>query len=83
LFIDSWLDLALKTEPLTLRDLPRARRLISDRERAIKGGLARLFNAEALLRWSGAAGTGQLSYRWNPQVERIVTDIQQGLRANA
>lgn len=83
LFVDTWLDLTESTEPLPLRELPRARRLLEDRERAIKGGLARLYNDDALLRWSGAAGAGRLSYRWNPQVQRVVTDIQQGLRAHA
>jgi hypothetical protein len=83
MFVDTWLDLTESTEPLTLRELPRARRLIEDRERAIKGGLARLFSAEALLRWSGAAGVGQQNYRWNPQVQRLVTDIQLGLSAHA
>ena len=82
-FVDTWLDLTENTATITLRELPRARRLIEDRERAIKGGLARLFNDEALLRWSGAAGAGQLNYRWNPQVQRLVTDIQQGLREHA
>jgi hypothetical protein len=82
-FVDTWLDLVESTESLSLRELPRARRLIADRERAIKGGLARLFSSEALLRWSGAAGVGQLNYRWNPQVQRIVSDIQEGLRAHA
>jgi uncharacterized protein DUF6361 len=83
IFVDTWLDLTHSTETLTLRELPRARRLITDRERAIKGGLARMFSAEALLRWSGAAGARQLDYRWNPQVQRLVSDIQVGLRSHA
>jgi hypothetical protein len=82
-FVDTWLDVTDSTATVTLRELPRARRLIEDREQAIKGGLARLFNDEALLRWSGAAGASQLNYRWNPQVQRLVTDIQEGLRAHA
>ncbi len=82
-FVDTWLDLAKATGAETLRELPRARRLITARERAIKGGLARLFSAEALLRWSGAAGAGQLDYRWNPQVQSVITDIQTGLKAHA
>jgi uncharacterized protein DUF6361 len=81
--VDTWLDLTESAETVALRELPRARRLIEDRERAIKGGLARLFSAEALLRWSGAAGVRQLDYRWNPQVQRLVADIQLGLRSNA
>jgi len=82
-FVDAWLDLALSSDPSRIRVLPRARRLIEDRERSIKGRLARLQNSEALLRWRGASGAGQLDYRWNPQVRRIVADIQRGLGTNA
>jgi hypothetical protein len=82
-FVDEWLDLALTPEPHWLRDLPRARNLILSRERAIKRRLARLENPDALARWNRASGAGQLSYRWDPQVRRIVTDIQVGLRADA
>lgn len=81
LFIDTWLRLALEGDLATLMQIPQARRLIRDRERAIKGRLARLENMEALARWRGASGAFQLDYRWNPNVYRIVTDIQVGLRS--
>jgi hypothetical protein len=82
-FVDTWLDLALTGEAASLREAPRARRLISDRERSIKGGLARLHNQDALNRWRGSSGASQLTYRWNPQVRRITADIQRGLAEHA
>jgi hypothetical protein len=82
-FVDAWLDLALAGDPTALHDLPRARRLISDRERAIKGPLARLHNPDALNRWRGSSGAGQLTFRWDPQVRRLTADIQLGLGKDA
>src|SRR5690606_38239551 len=36
-FVETWLRLALAGNPAALRDHPQTRRLIADRERAIKG----------------------------------------------
>ncbi len=82
-FVDGWLDLALAGTPGALRDYPRARGLISNRERAMKGRLARLHSPEALARWRGASGASQLNFRWDPQVRRLTSDIQRGLLRNA
>lgn len=82
-FVDSWFDLALAGKSAALLHHDKARRLIADRERAIKGRLARLHNAEALQRWGGSSGAEQLTYRWNPEVRRLVADIQRGLQADA
>lgn len=82
-FVETWLRLALAGNPAALRDHPPTRRLIADRERAIKGCLARLHNMEALQRWGGFAGAGRLDYRWTAAVAKLITDIQQGLKANA
>lgn len=82
-FVDAWLDLALASDPISLLENAKARRLITDRERMIKGRLARLHFVEVLRRWGGSSGAGQLSYRWNPQVSRVVADIQRGLSADA
>jgi hypothetical protein len=79
-FVDRWLDLALATA--SGWDIARndaAARLISERERAIKGERARLHNRRALELWSGAAGTAQLTYRWWPFAQRITLDIIEGL----
>ncbi len=82
-FIDAWFALALAGDPRRLRRDERTRRLIADREQAIKGRLARLQNPEALRAWRGASGASQLDYRWNASVSRVVTDIQVGLRPDA
>jgi hypothetical protein len=78
LFIDTWLELALSPEAIPLSD--KARKLIGDRERALKRGLSRLDNARALELWNGAAGTAALDYRWgNARV--ILEDVRNGLAA--
>lgn len=74
-FIESWLALAL--EPGAARAITTnraARRLISERERALKRHLARLHNPRALELWSGASSAGQLDYRWNV-VQTLLDDI--------
>jgi hypothetical protein len=56
-------------------DTVAARQLVSDRERDVKGPKkARLHDASALALWNGAAGMGQMDYRWG-RIERIVLDI--------
>ncbi len=84
-FVDRWLDLLLGGNPATLPDNAVVRRLLTERERFMKGKLARLQNREALNQWNGATGSGagQLGYRWRPMVHRIVTDIQMGLKRHA
>jgi len=79
-FIKEWLQIALS--PMQARKIAEnesARKLIHERERHLKGDLARLDNPEALARWSGDAGTGRLRYRWRP-AEKIISDILLGLR---
>lgn len=53
------------------------RRLIAQRELALKGRQARLANRKLLGQWGGGGGGG-LDYRWGT-VKTIVTDIHQGL----
>ena len=57
-----------------IQDLPGARRLIRERERALKGARARLTYAEARDRRRGYPFAGLLEYRW-AQVKRISADI--------
>jgi len=78
-FIDTWIDLALGFDGVeALIDSRAARDLIRDRERRLKRSLARLDNPRALEMWSGAAGTGRMSYRW-AQAQTILWDILRGL----
>jgi hypothetical protein len=58
----------------------KTRKLVGDRERALKRGLSRLDNPRALELWNGAAGTAALDYRWrNARV--ILEDVRDGLSA--
>lgn len=77
MFIDAWLQLALAGASANATGEP-ARRLVGERERALKRGLSRLDNARALELWNGAAGTAALDYRWRPS-RVILRDIHQGL----
>ncbi len=79
-FVSAWLDL-LRGAEWSPRDLEgaAASRLIRARERTLKGELSRFDNRRALELWSGAAGAGQINFRW-PKTERIVLDILEGLR---
>lgn len=83
MFIDRWLDLVLAGPPARLATDKGARLLITDRERLIKGRLARLQNQAALGQWLGSSGLLRLSYRWNPEVRRVAADIQEGLGRDA
>jgi hypothetical protein len=78
-FINAWMDLTLGLDGVdALIDSRSARDLIHHRERRLKRTLARLDNPRALETWSGAAGTHQLSYRWQP-AQVILQDILRGL----
>ena len=74
LFVNAWLDLALSDDLPAAALAEPARRLVGDRERALKRGLSRLDNSRALELWNGAAGTGALDYRWR-QARVILRDI--------
>ncbi len=55
--------------------LPETHTLIRDREIALKGGRARLVNADALTSWTGGSGLVRLDYRWLVAA-RLIRDIQ-------
>jgi hypothetical protein len=58
-------------------DNQHTRKLISEREKRLKRGRARLHNARALENWRGKSGTARLDYRWNA-AKRIINDILTG-----
>lgn len=58
-------------------DETELRRLVEEREKR-KGAQSRLKNEKMLAAWSGASGTGRLTYRWGT-VRTIVNDILRGL----
>lgn len=72
-FVDRWLDIAM-VDPELVNSDERTRRLVADREVAVKGGQARLKNDRALELWGGAAGVAQLDFRWGV-AQRHVRDI--------
>lgn len=62
LFVDRWIDLISNDDDLATSKA--ASDLIRTRERAIKGGRARLANQSALDRWSGGSGLYRHDFRW-------------------
>lgn len=77
-FVDRWCELALAGDPASVTDDEHARVLVRNRERRLKGPLARLENKRALERWQGAAGVGQLNFRWSNAsvlIDDIVTSL--------
>jgi hypothetical protein len=75
-FVDDWMDLTLSASSLTdIADSAAARRLVTDREQAIKPGRARIGAPETTEKWAGSSGSAQLNYRWNRPVRAIVNDI--------
>src|SRR5699024_8580817 len=74
-FINTWLDhVTREDDPVTD---PRIHRLITMREKRLKGSRARLANRSALDQWSGAVGLGRLTYRW-PNVRTLLDDLYRG-----
>lgn len=81
-FINTWLDHCLGGEsPVLLANNQTARELLRLREFRLKKGLARLQNRRALEMWNGAAGTGEMGYRWG-NVQTILSDIHRGLEGS-
>ncbi|HEY9403371.1 MAG TPA: DUF6361 family protein [Pyrinomonadaceae bacterium] len=79
-FVDRWVDHCLQPrDPAGAADSESMRRLVRERERALKRSQSRLDNRRALELWKGAAGTSRLNYRW-PRAEQIIADILRGLR---
>ncbi len=76
-FSEAWMAAALE-EPSGVADRDDVRRLITARERSLKGGLARLQSQRALERWNPLTGAYRLTYRW-AQGRRVAADILAGL----
>lgn len=78
-FIDEWLDQLLQGDPATLVRAPAMRERIRQRERRLKGDLARLHNPSALARWGGASSAGVLDFRWNRPTRTLLRDLKTAL----
>lgn len=78
-FVSAWGAHAAEARGGGKADTAAARQLIADRELAVKGSKkARLHDASALALWNGAAGMGQMDFRWG-RAQRIVRDILEGV----
>lgn len=81
LFVTRWTDIVQQKQRLQeIVENSNVRGLIEMRETQLKRGLSRLTGPRAKeQQWSGAAGAGQLDFRW-PSARRIIMDIFEGLR---
>ena len=78
-FVLEWTKHTQNVRAGAVPDGPAARKLVSDRELAVKGQKkARLHDASALALWNGAAGLGQMDFRWG-RTQRISLDIIEGI----
>jgi hypothetical protein len=78
-FVEKWFNVVYESGgPKAIFENHQARSLISHREHQLKKNRARLFNPEALMRWSGASGTSRLDFRWRIAKSHL-TDIYNGL----
>lgn len=78
-FVETWIYRVLNDDSFEKPEFDEvSKRLVYDREVALKRGRARLADKRALERWTGAAGAYQLHYRWRV-VKNIVSDIIKGL----
>jgi hypothetical protein len=81
LFVDSWTNNVIGSLDGKPLDSPETRRLISNRERALKGNRARVDNDKARTAWLEQAISYPMDYRWRVTVVRLLQDIQEGLVA--
>lgn len=81
-FVEAWIAVTLSSlqSGRTVLD-KRGRPLIHAREKVLKRSLSRLENPRALELWNGAAGVGQLDYRWSV-AQTTIFDILEGLTAS-
>jgi len=78
-FVSEWIrQVKNSSQPWKLAHNKEVRRLIQEREQALKGSLARLENPRALELWNEEAGTGRLDFRWRVS-RQMINDILEGL----
>jgi hypothetical protein len=80
LFVERWADIVSAGSLKAIERSTAARSLITDRERYLKRGQARLGNDRALALWQGDSGTRPLTYRWEITCTTL-SDIFDGLEA--
>lgn len=78
-FLDDWMAIIRETIAGGSLDSEAATALITNREVAMKGNLARVRNVEARRRWIAQGLSAPMDYRWNATVRRLLLDIHAGL----
>jgi hypothetical protein len=79
-FIDHFWDVCRDGKENNMGPGTRARQMVCERERALKGSLARINNPHAGKLWNGESAIGQIDFRWF-FAQRILRDIFDGLDA--
>ncbi len=74
-FVTHWLAKVAGKDVSEIRSSKTARALVTAREKALKGPLARLDSTRSL-NWGGASSSERLDYRWNRPVQTILADIR-------
>ena len=78
LFVERWWSLAIDRRLPDVAASREARTLVTEREKQLKRGQARVTGGRPLELWGGDSGSRQLDYRWNAIVWQLLTDIQNG-----
>jgi hypothetical protein len=73
-FVNRWCELVLESGPDAVSENEQARSLVKQRERRLKGPLARVDNVRARELWQGASSAGRLEFRWSNAAE-VIDDI--------
>jgi len=73
-FVNRWCDLVLEGDPDAIPQSETARALVRNRERRLKGPLARVDNPRARELWHGASSARQLQFRWS-NAAVIINDV--------
>jgi hypothetical protein len=73
-FVQRWSDLVLEKGAASIPDNEAARILVRNRERRLKGPLARVDNPRARELWQGASSAQRLQFRWS-NAAVIIEDV--------
>ena len=78
-FVNRWCDLVLEVGPAAIPGNDGARLLIKNREKHLKGPLARIENLRPRELWQGASSAQRLQFRWS-NAAVIIEDVVSALR---
>jgi hypothetical protein len=78
-FVNRWCDLVLEVGPAAIPGNDGARLLVKNREKRLKGPLARIENLRPRELWQGASSAQRLQFRWS-NAAVIIEDVVSALR---